>query len=272
MAILGSWWVAWGVGMAADIEVVGSGCEQIVYGGLAMTLPLALLTFDSYGERYILRPYGFSADATFLLRLVKFDPRLLALWAELTLLLAFRTPELVAARALAAVSFGLFALRQHVTVGTHFELLALLALLLLVPFGAGRNGAVALLLRVAAAHHLGAAGALKLAHGAADWTSASTLQLLCAEFCRIAPLRNWVAGPLGEEQAGGGGHCHSWTLSAIGWGGLAFEAVLAPVMLLAAPPGSQLAWTALGALLAFHTGTLLLVSMFFVHNVPVRQH
>ena len=221
-----------------------------IYLGLLASLAIALVGFPETGKRFVLCPSW--CPPSILLSIVHLG-KWVAAAAALALSLAAAFPDKTIARLVAAVCFSIFAFQHHATVGTHYEQLALWGLWALVlPSGPTRGS----MLHVIVAHHIGAAGMLKVFVGGAAWAERLTMAEMSKEFAPSAAVLNFV------ETA------PSVVMFMLGWGGLVAEALVFPVAVLHIREPQQGAYL-LGALIAFHVGTFVLVSMFFVHNVPI---
>jgi hypothetical protein len=173
--------------------------------------------------------------------------------AALALSFAAALPNLVATRAVAALFFSIFSLQHHAVVGTHYEQLANWGLWAMVLPPGPTRGAV---LRIIVAHHIGAAGFLKARVGGLSWTDPLTLVEMCKEFAPSASVLKFVStGPRA-------------ILIMLGVGGLLSEAIIFPAAVILFRDHSHAVYL-LAALTSFHAGTFVLVSMFFVHNIPI---
>ena len=221
-----------------------------MYIGMLMSLAMALIGFPPTGERFILRPSW--CPPSVILSIVRLG-RWIPAFSAAALVFAAAFPNQVSARATAALFFSIFSLQHHAVVGTHYEQLANWGLWAMVlPTGPTRGS----VLRIIVAHHIGAAGYLKARVGGLDWVDPRTMIEMCKEFAPAASILKFVqTGPRA-------------ILLALGWGGLLSEAIVFPCAVILARDTST-GWKVLCSLIAFHAGTFVLVSMFFVHNIPI---
>ena len=134
---------------------------NILYAGLAVVLPVAYLAFPSTKVQHGLRPRWLHPEL--FLRLTRLPPLALVVAAESCLVAVVFAPQLVALRLSAALSFSMYALHHHATVGTHFESLPAMALWVAVLPQPSLSAWASdldpvLLLRVLIASHIGSAG------------------------------------------------------------------------------------------------------------------
>ena len=225
--------------------------ERYVYVGMVISLAISAVGFPSTGERFVLRP---SWCPPFVLMLIVHMGKWIPAAAALALSSAAAFPDFFVPRAAAAALFSIYSLQHHAIVGTHFEQLANWGLWAMAIFPPGPSrGAV---LRVIVAHHLGAAGFLKGRVGGISWANPLTMLEMCKEFAPTAAVLDFVStGP-------------RTLISMLGWGGLLSEAIIFPAAVILVRDRTS-AFYVVVALTAFHAGALVLVSMFFVHNIPI---
>jgi hypothetical protein len=223
---------------------------RYVYVGLLVSLAVAIVGFPQTGQRFVLRPSWCPASVLLLIvRLGKWIPAA----AALHLVIAAAHPDNIGARIAAALFFSTFALQHHSIVSTHYEQLAHCGLWALVlPPGSARGS----ILRILVAHHIGAAGFLKAYVGGKAWADPLTMVELCKEFAPHPAVLHFAQ------------HGPKLLLYCIGWGGLICETFIFPCAVLMVQDHRNVKYV-FWSLCLFHTGTFVLVSMFFVHNLAI---
>ena len=225
--------------------------ERYVYVGVVASLVISNIGFPSTGERFVLRP---SWCPPFVLMMIVRLGKWIPAAATLALSSAATFPDLFAFRAAAAVFFSIYSLQHHAIVGTHFEQLANWGLWTLAIFPPGSSRGA--MLRIIVAHHVGAAGFLKARIGGASWANPLTMLEMCKEFAPATAVTDFVStGP-------------RMLMSMLGWGGLLSEVIIFPAAVILVCDRTTALYV-VAALTSFHAGAFALVSMFFVHNIPI---
>ncbi len=222
---------------------------QLIYGGLAVTLPLAVMSFADGARRYFLRPRWIPVKV---LDILLKNRLLVIMLAEISLILAAIYPEFIIARIIASLFFASYALHHNSVVGTHFEMCALWSTFaLLLPSGSTR----VLILRLISCYSVAAPGLIKLFVAGIEWGAAANMRMMNYEFAPGDLVKNVVKATPDV---------------ALGFAGrlsLLFEAIFPfAIIFCRNSDDSTIVFT---ALFLFHTGCLLLVGMFFLHHIPV---
>ena len=222
---------------------------QVIYGGLLFSLLIAFLSFADGARVFMLCPRWCSPNVLFYL--VKYS-NLVFFLTEFSLVVAFFNPEVFCARLFVVLCLGAFALHHNAVVGTHFEMLAVWSVFtLLLPPGATRVSFI----RILCAYSVSAPGISKLFIGGPSWALPDNIKLMSKEF---APSPMMLRIVLGTPDI-----VHLF----LGSLGMIFEAFAPLAFIFVVNESYSIIVFVL--FFAFHTATLGLVGMFFVHHIPV---